>query len=438
MTAEVLSSASRSSSVSVLCCGDPHFQANNAVETDLLVERFIAQVVKVKPDFVVVLGDLLHTHERCFLPAMNRAYNFLDRLRKLVPTYCLIGNHDILHNRCFLTNSHAFNPLKHWDNITIVDRPIKSVIKGETFVFCPYVPPGRLIEALSLIDVPLDQSGNEAKVVLEASGVKVVEIDDSKSVIWSKPEIPTVAAVTINLVTKQDTKSDTPNIKWKNARAIFCHQEFKNASIGILKSTEGDDWKSTYPVPISGHVHDYGHLESGVVYTGTPAQYTFGENGRKTVSLFTFECGAHFQQYTQERIDLKIPKKLTVHLEYKDVDGYIPDINNHLRIIISGTSSQLKSISKLQKLKDWAKQGIKICYKDIPDEKVEASVAAIYQACSEGKKYKFAEVLQQMCNTNGINHLYQEIFGTTNSVPPMFSLNIINPVAKGFTLNITK
>lgn len=368
------------SDVKVLCCGDPHFQPNNTVETSLLSQRFIEQALIHKPDFIVVLGDLIHTHERGHIPSMNNAYDFLDKLRKIAPTYCLIGNHDILHNKCFLTRIHGFNPLKEWKNITIIDKPEIHIIKGHSFVFCPYTEPGKLLDALALIDVSLDQKSSVAVV-------------DSK----------------IN--TEELAKIKEHNLhKVSTSTALFCHQEFRDVPVGIVKSVHGDVWPEKYPVAISGHIHDHIQLAHNIIYVGTPAQYNFGENAKKTISLFSFDTNKKFNEL---RIDLKIPRKITIEIGYSEFNNFmIPNNGDKIRLIVSGTSVQLRELDKSQKMKEILKAGIRVCKNPIADEKLDESVAKLY---SVGKRRTFIETFNDVCKVNGLDDLFGEIFGTTQN-----------------------
>lgn len=110
-----------------------------------------ALVQSVQPDFVVVLGDLLHTHETIHTLVLKEATNFLFTLVEHCKTYLIIGNHDYINNSQYLSDNHPFNSFKKTRNMTICDKAIAKTIKGLKFVFCPYVIPGRFIEALNTL-----------------------------------------------------------------------------------------------------------------------------------------------------------------------------------------------------------------------------------------------------------------------------------------------
>ena len=90
----------------VLCIGDPHIQVSNISETDLLIERLINLATKKKPDLIIVLGDVLHTHERLHTIALNKAYELINNMRLISKTYVLVGNHDMINNQVFLNENH--------------------------------------------------------------------------------------------------------------------------------------------------------------------------------------------------------------------------------------------------------------------------------------------------------------------------------------------
>ena len=135
----------------VLFIGDPHIQVSNIPEVDLFMEKIINLATDKNPDIIIIAGDLLHTHERLHTIALNKAYELVNNMRLISKTYVLVGNHDYIQNQQFLTENHWMNVLKEWNNTIIVDKVIKENIKGEEFVFVPYVPPGRFEDALNKI-----------------------------------------------------------------------------------------------------------------------------------------------------------------------------------------------------------------------------------------------------------------------------------------------
>lgn len=129
----------------ILLIGDPHYKTSNSLETDQLYEE-IEKYLKTKEnlDFIVVLGDILDTHEKIHVQPFCKSIKFLKMLSSYFLTYVIIGNHDRINNNVYMTEEHPFTSLKDTENIIIVD---KTLIKSD-FCFVPYVPNGRFLEAL--------------------------------------------------------------------------------------------------------------------------------------------------------------------------------------------------------------------------------------------------------------------------------------------------
>nr|QBK94062.1 MAG: DNA repair exonuclease [Pithovirus LCPAC406] len=131
-----------------LTLGDPHFKVNNVVQSKEMTTAFIKLAKKLKPDFIINMGDTLHNHEKINVTILCNANDFLRELSKIAPLFVLIGNHDRSNNTVFMNDVHPFNGLKGQDNITIVDKTNIWIYKGLTLGFIPYVSPGRFKEAV--------------------------------------------------------------------------------------------------------------------------------------------------------------------------------------------------------------------------------------------------------------------------------------------------
>ena len=173
----------------------------------------------------MILGDLLHHHERIHALSLNKAYEFIDKLRKEAFTYILVGNHDMINNQQFLTKNHWMNGLKEWTNVKVVDTVYTDSINNHKFVFCPYVPPGRFMEALNVIE-------------------------------------------------------------WKNTDIIFAHQEFYGCKMGAIESVDGDKWDLELPYVVSGHIHSNQTIQPNIYYPGAAMQHAFGESEKNIIPYF--------------------------------------------------------------------------------------------------------------------------------------------------------
>jgi DNA repair exonuclease SbcCD nuclease subunit len=334
-----------------LVIGDPHFSLSNIKEVDTFIEKSVRAVRLFKPDFVVCAGDCLDSHEKCHMEPFIRAMRFLSELAKHTPTFLTVGNHDRKNNSDFMSDDHFFTGLKHCPNLTIVDKAIKQeivskkdpTVKGN-FLFVPYVYPGRFYEALDTIDLS--------------------EFEDT----WRSPYID----------------------------AIFCHQEFRGVQMGPFKSEIGDIWDVSWPLVISGHIHEYQVLQSNMIYVGTPMQHTFSEKLDKAIVMFNFnikyleEANITLEEVSSlealvpdplmraryARIKLDLCVKRTVTLTVSQVAGFRPPPNEKTRVIIRGTASEIRALTKSKGLDRLTKLGVKFSTIPIEEVKTQASGSA--------------------------------------------------------------
>ena len=288
-----------------LFIGDPHVQTNNITDVNLCIEKLIILAKDKSPTFIVIAGDLLHTHERLHTTALNKACQLVDEMRKISPTYVLVGNHDMENNQQFLTHNHWMNAMKDWDNTFIVDTVISTIINNKQFLFVPYVPPGRFEEALN-----------------------------------------------------------TLNVTWNDSKCIFCHQEFFGCKMGAIISVEGDKWSLDNPHIISGHIHSKQTPQKNIYYSGSMLQHAFGESSKNIIAYLSFDDN---KDYNLEEIDLQLPRKKIVYLDIDDIDKYNIKSNNtdKIKITLSGNYEQFKAVKKTKKYKELMKDGIKVVFKPI-------------------------------------------------------------------------
>ena len=349
-----------SKEVVALVIGDPHFKTSNALETSsLMVESILTIARRIKPDFIVDLGDTLDRHETIHVSPLERATQFLSELSKIAPLYVIIGNHDRPNNSNFLTTEHPFNALKLWSNTTVVDKVVSITIKGLKFTMVPYVPPGKFEEALNTLPGCLE-----------------------------------------------------------GVRTIFAHQEFKGAKMGAVRSEVGDSWSLSNPLVISGHIHDYDRLQPNIIYTGTPLQHAFGDREDKTVSIYRFPLMTSSTvdvnaTFTEERIDLGLEKKTLVYLTCEEVMTYTPPPGKHIKIVVRGTSAEIKAIMKLPSIKQLVASGIKVVYKDLPSHAPERSPPR-HDKMREALSYtrRLHDSVQQ---DEEMKALFTELFGTLDT-----------------------
>jgi DNA repair exonuclease SbcCD nuclease subunit len=343
--------------VSVLAVGDIHIKHNNIPNINLFIQSLLCIIADKKPDFVILLGDILDTHEKISSICLNKAVELFEKVASIVKTFCLVGNHDMYSNQIFLEKSHWMNACKYIPNLIIVDYTYHYNYKNQDFVFVPYVYPGKFVKALDVLK-------------------------DNKD----------------NLKSPFD---------WKNAVCIFAHQEFQGCKMGAIESHEGDVWNDKLPPVISGHIHDNQTIPTGVYYCGSSLQHAFGESSKKVLPLITFEKG---KPYHIEELELGLPKKKIIYSDVSEIEkeGFLKDIidkrvceskeedkkdpdekssdtknanidsegenleskslpppvpQDEIKITLSGNYSEFKTFKKSKKYKEIIKSGVKVVFK---------------------------------------------------------------------------
>jgi DNA repair exonuclease SbcCD nuclease subunit len=283
-----------------LFIGDVHIKTDNSEEIDILIQEIDRICSEEKYDYIIVGGDVMHYHERLFTQCLNKSLFFLNKLSKITYTYVLVGNHDYVNNSEFLTENHWMNSLKKLDNIKIVD----NVLEFEDFILCPYVYPGRFVEAL-----------------------------------------------------------ETKTKNWMNKKIIFCHQEFKNCKMGAITSIDGDDWKEEYPYIVSGHIHDNQKVGKNIYYPGSPLQHSFGDSDTRVlcnISLFKDKKKINIEDIID--IPLNVPKKRIIKTNLENLKNLknIKDTNQKIKIKLDVSNEEFKLFKETKDYKDLINNGVKI------------------------------------------------------------------------------
>jgi DNA repair exonuclease SbcCD nuclease subunit len=311
-----------SSDPRILCVGDLHVHVTNLEETQLLTENILTIAVETRPDLIVVLGDILDTNNVVRTEALGLAVDLLGRLSEVAPLLVLVGNHDVPGPLVFLSKTHAFSFLKRWTGtktpavvfpsgtgVQLVDStPVAFYVGDKKFCACPYVPPERFREALSLCE------------------------------------------------------------GWQDSTAIFCHQEILGCDLGQgYESKVTDNWTKEDPVLISGHIHRHQTLLDGnVLYVGSARQVVISEDYYKTISLITFGSGV-----IEQRFSTGLPPRAHFKVFARDVDSLDLPESGRVKIEITGTVPENAVLKKSQLVKDWKKRGFTVKFHDLLDDGFE-------------------------------------------------------------------
>jgi hypothetical protein len=230
----------------------------------------------------------------------------------------LVGNHDYKNNQQFLTTNHWMNAMKLWDPemLTIVDTVVEFVINEHTFLFVPYVPPGRFAEALETL--------------------------------------PTAVG--------------SPH-----RTCVFAHQEFYGCKMGAIQSVEGDKWSLTSPLVVSGHVHNKQWPQENIYYPGSSMQHAFGQSENNTITLLSFvpKDSDSEKFFSFEEIDLCMPVlKIKYYTIQKALNSSLKNTDfKKYKFVIEGTLEEFKVFKKARKYQELVENNIKVVFK--PSKNVE-------------------------------------------------------------------
>lgn len=317
--------------VKVLAIGDPHIKYKYLDIASEFVEACLGKARDVEPDIIVVLGDILDTHNIVRVQPHKIASRFLMELGKIAKTYLIIGNHDLMNQTEFLSDNHIFsnwNEVSDVTNVEIVDKPINVKIKNFTFTMCPYVSPGRFVEALN---------------------------------------------------TMYREESDLCEM-WEFSDCIFCHQEFRGAKHGVFESTIGDEWERDNPYVISGHIHEHQYIGDNIFYTGSSYQHSFNESHKKYIWMVSFERNEEETRISMEGFDLGMKRRITKKVRIEDVES-ISDISELCRkddrilmkLKISCSKAKEEVFKKTRVYSDLKENGVSVvfCTEEEEERKIE-------------------------------------------------------------------
>lgn len=289
----------------ILFIGDIHIKFNNLKEIKILENKILEIAYPIT--FIVIAGDVLDTHEKINTQLLNKAYNFIQTCRCKAPVYVLVGNHDYINNQQFLTSNHWMNGLKEWSNIYVVDQPM--YYDNGKYLFMPYVPVGRFIDALTLSDKKFD---------------------------------------------------------WKKCVCIFAHQEMKNCKMGPIQSIEGDEWDLQWPLLISGHIHERQIVQKNILYPGSAINHSFG-NDNQGLSLISFSDNGDLSEI---EIDIGLEKKIIIYEKLDSVEKRLNQITKNNKLSLEGDLKDIASFKKTKTYKTLIDKQIKVVFRVKSDESV--------------------------------------------------------------------
>lgn len=248
-------------------------------------------------DFICVMGDIFDTHRTLKLDHRNVAIDFINALSEIRPTIVIIGNHDRMNNRDYMSDIHPFYGMSDIKNkLYIVSKPRLLRFGSKNIVmFVPYVPPGRFKEAINTCIESLRKNG----------------------------AISTIHDLSL----------------------ICAHQEFYGVSYGPVTSKVGDVWPKDYPMVVSGHIHHRHWLQDNIYYTGSLYPITMSEGTDKGIITITYHVAT-------KKMDTKCTRvveegKRTLHIKASDDTAVMEMLTlerENTRYIVSGTQDEIAAI----------------------------------------------------------------------------------------------
>lgn len=301
--------------------GDIHFRSKHLREGQDFVDKCLKKIEETYPSAIVLLGDVLDTHEIAREEPYNLACSFIEKCSKLAITFVLVGNHDYINNTQYLTQRHFFNPLKKWKNVYIVDKPTKFQIQGVTSIMCPYTPNGKFIESI------------------------VKSFDGDK--------------------------------RWFNGvDIVFGHQEIRGVSLRrdiendmlCEKSSHGDTYGGGYPPLISGHIHHPQFIPPNVYYPGSAMQINFDEHPDKCVWIVNVDEDT--RKLEIEKFDLGLKNLKEYRVNVNDVDKFDMALIDkyYIKLKVTGTSESFQVLRKRPIYKKLCERGVKIVFEPQIDQ----------------------------------------------------------------------
>lgn len=345
--------------------GDPHFKHTNLDDMEEFSNKTIEIAERLKPTFIVILGDTLDTHEIIRIEPRDAAEAWIEKLTQISEVFLLIGNHDMANPNEFLTKKHAFNSMKRWSAVEkgrlhIVDRPICKEFQDKTFVMCPYVPPGRFKEAL-------DELCKEG-------------------------------------------------ITWDLADCIFSHQQFKGGHQGAYEITDGDEWDEDYPHVINGHFHNEEIINKNIHVVGTPIQHSYGDSPDKKVWFLKFDDKDEDLPFSIEKFSLGIKTKKTHIIDIEDVHSFKLDMlkKYDVKLKIQGEPEQIQIFKTTETYKKLLNtKGLKLSFEKKKEDNEDITTEIDIQGpCREEVSY--LGVLQKIVEKkpDSVKEMYKEIVGS--------------------------
>lgn len=312
-----------------LIIGDTHISGNRKSDALKLRERLTKMIsnpgMHKKTDAIIFNGDIRHTYG---MWAQEFIEDWFIELSKFILVIVNVGNHDRPDHNQFCNDRHGYHALGKIDNICVVDYPKFFTIRGSRIFIVPYVPEGRLMEAIQLID----------------------------------PDLTEI----------------------RKCVCGFLHNTIRGVKDHRTTNTTGDVWPIDFPTVFVGHWHNFHIPQANVIFHGSPYQVSRDEpedkffiylrlapepnapmlpiqKAFKAVEVeFIDEAATHAlaRNIQFQRFLTKMPVCRTLSLTAEKFAGYVhePQENVHTWILnISGPEQEINDVCTTKHYRDLSK-----------------------------------------------------------------------------------
>lgn len=128
----------------ILVIGDLHIRPKYINQYQEYKNFLFEKIKDCEFDMIVLLGDILDTHDVAKSSAFIEASNLFKELSEKAPTFVIVGNHDISNPGCAPSDKHFFGPFKMMKNLYIVDY----ILEYKKYLFVPYLIPGTFFDSI--------------------------------------------------------------------------------------------------------------------------------------------------------------------------------------------------------------------------------------------------------------------------------------------------
>ena len=335
--------------VKLLLFGDLHLRKGHLQQGESTTEAVIAKSKEIRPDIIVLMGDVLHTHEMVYVKAFRLLEELIEYLRAIAKVYILVGNHDYINASENQTEEHPLGPFKKWKGVKVIDRLTLVEFENRKVVMSPYLPYGKFVSSLGKF--------------LEGEEVDIDQVD-----------------------------------------LVLGHQPF------LPVDPKAERWPDDYPLMFSGHIHDKCNPQENLYYTGSSCQVDHSEKPDKYACLLVFgEGGVTEHKYLPLRVRSVHLEK--VRVKDLDVSKLTKLTRNHdVRLIIQGSREEKIAFEETKDARTVKASGIKTTWEF---DRSTRDLVGRGEEGHKGKRKDFENILLELIDRSEprVKDAYSLIFG---------------------------